>query len=688
MTRSAFARASCVCDAAVLAFAGWTVLAHSAVWLGVGLAALQWAAGGAAVLAGASAWVWRARLAATAIVDPLPAPQAESIPQWQRIAVLALAGGCGASYWSGIPATALWLVASALAAVLTCRELLVTAPATSVTPATPRSPATPPDGSRARSAEGRRGFLILAALSLSCVCLALAASRPDQDDAFYLNLAVAAADHPDAPLLAQDTLHGIPGIPLALPVYKVHSLELLEAAASRVLGLPVLDIAHVLVPALAALLLPFGCGRLLRLLVPDRWILCVGVTIAYFVFAGGPMSGWANFGIVRLHQGKGMLLTLALPLIAAYAIEYARGPSIARWVRLAAAQVAGVGLSATALWLAPLVAGIALAGGAYRETGKRRGLSLRVLASGLGASGYVVVLALGLRAATETAFRDAVAPSPELALASAELAEQAIRVVVGDGPMGALVWLSALGAWSLASTTAARRFCAFIAVGWLVLWNPYWGAWIAAHVTSAPTYWRALWLLPIPILSAVVLTGPLAFAPRRRALATALAAVLCAGVFLLAPTAWTLSRANHVTLGWPGWKVPGRALDAAIVLTADAGPEERVLAPRHVAAWIPALHDAPSPLVVRPAYLPLLSGVLDEAELQARVALFRLVSGERRAAHADVLLERALDDSRLTGVCLTRTAARWTDLTQSLVRAGFQKVHENAEYQVWRRESS
>ncbi len=90
---------------------------------------------------------------------------------------------------------------------------------------------------------------------------------------------------------------------------------------------------------------------------------------------------------------------------------------------------------------------------------------------------------------------------------------------------------------------------------------------------------------------------------------------------------------------------------------------------------------------MRPAYLPLLSGVLDAAELQNRVALFRLVSGEQRAPHASVLLEQALEDSRLTGVGLTRTAARWTDLTLSLGRAGFQKIHENAEYQIWRRES-
>ena len=64
-------------------------------------------------------------------------------------------------------------------------------------------------------------------------------------------------------------------------------------------------------------------------------------------------------GIPRLHQGKAVLVTLLVPLVAAYGIELARRPSLASGLRLAAAQIAAVGASATGLWLAPAVAGLA-----------------------------------------------------------------------------------------------------------------------------------------------------------------------------------------------------------------------------------------------------------------------------------------------------------------------------------------
>ena len=86
------------------------------------------------------------------------------------------------------------------------------------------APSAPP------AARGRGLESALWGLAVACAVLALVSHRVDLDDAFYLNLAVAAADAPGAPLLTGDTLHGIAGLPMHLPVYRLHSYEVWNGA--------------------------------------------------------------------------------------------------------------------------------------------------------------------------------------------------------------------------------------------------------------------------------------------------------------------------------------------------------------------------------------------------------------------------------------------------------------------------
>ena len=93
------------------------------------------------------------------------------------------------------------------------------------------------------------------------LALALLAHRPDLDDAFYLNLAVAAVDQPQAALLAEDTLHGIAGLPVHHPVYRVHTWELWNALWSWLTGVPVIAMFHWVSASLAAALVPLACQK-------------------------------------------------------------------------------------------------------------------------------------------------------------------------------------------------------------------------------------------------------------------------------------------------------------------------------------------------------------------------------------------------------------------------------------------
>ncbi|MBW2287271.1 MAG: hypothetical protein JRG90_05545, partial [Deltaproteobacteria bacterium] len=61
----------------------------------------------------------------------------------------------------------------------------------------------------APAVHGRARELALWGMALICVVVALVVHRPDYDDAFYVNVAVAAADFPEHALLAGDTLLGV-----------------------------------------------------------------------------------------------------------------------------------------------------------------------------------------------------------------------------------------------------------------------------------------------------------------------------------------------------------------------------------------------------------------------------------------------------------------------------------------------
>jgi hypothetical protein len=660
-------------DGGVLAFAGFTVCAHASVALGWGLDRLGWLAVGGAIATVALVPMLRRFGTEPTGTGGLPEAVAtdEAPATWQRIAVAATAAAASGVLLLDGPLAGVWCLAALAVGFACVLELARGTPA--------QGEPYPGDA---------RTTTWLVALAVVCLGVTLVSHRPDADDAFYLNLAVAAREAPGAPLLAGDTLHRVAGAPLALPVYRVHSYELLQATLARWTGRPVLDVAHLWLPALAALLLPFVHARVLRRLVPRAWPAATGVVVAVLLFAAAASHGWANFGLVRLHQGKGVLLSLLLPAVVGYGLRFARRGDLRSWLLLAAAQIAALGVSASALWLAPAVAGTALLAG-LPSPGSNHGT--RRLGLGLAASAYPLAAGLLLRAETMNTFAQAAVPSPEMSKASGELAAEALAAVLGPGFIGAATLFVVIAAWSFARTPVARRLCAFAAAAALLLWNPFLADRIAAHLTSAATYWRVLWVLPLPTLLAVVLVLPMERpgdrAPGLRAwAAVAFASLLVFGGLALAdPRSAVLSAKNSVRLDWPGWKVPPKEFAVARIVVEASGPDQVVLAPQAVAPWIPTLAGYPAVLVVRIPYLPVLAPVLQERELQQRVRLMRLVSGRNLPPAAIDTLRDTIARDDLRVVALATRALRWPELTALLGETGFQKIHQDADYQVWKR---
>jgi len=651
-----------IVDGACLVFAAWTLACHMAV-----------AAGGSLWLAatGFVALLVALPVALRRLPDaPMPLVPPPVAPGWDpALRAGGILAACVAAWTLSESPLALWWAAVGLLGAATLASVR-------------QDPA--PGASLARG----RGFeAALWGLALGCAGLALLAHRPDLDDAFYLNLAVAAVDDPRAALLAEDTLHGIAGLPVHYPTYRVHTWELWNALWSRLTGVPVIAMFHWVSALLAAALIPLAWARLFRRLVPSYWLAAVCVLLLVLIVGGDLHRGYGNFAFVRIWQGKSVVLSVLLPVVAACALDFSRAPSWRRGLLLAATQIAALGCSSSALWAAPAVS---LSAAACALRPGRAGL--RRLALAASTSIYLLGVGAGMQAtlAEDHAARLA-EPGPAVAAEKREerasrhvpglQLEAALATVLGDGAARSLGLVALLGGWAFVAPGLGRRYACVVPLAvLLVLLNPYTSDAVSRSVVGN-SYWRTFWVLPIPALLALSLSAAFGWG-RGRVLAGS-ATLLACGLFALVPDHTTLSPKNDVRLGWPGFKVT-EAYRVAELFHERMPAGASVVAPRAVAAWLPTFTGRTHPLLVRDAYLRRHRAALGHEDLDHRLLMTEFVSGVSAEPNAALHFAHGLERYAVRGVLLavTPTALR---AREALRDAGFEKVLATLEFEIWTR---
>lgn len=538
----------------------------------------------------------------------------------------------------------------------------------------------------------RRRECALWLLAAASVAVALVCHRPDRDDAFYVNVAVAVADQPERPLLSGDTMHAGEGLPLHMPLYRVHAYEVANGVLAFATGIPAIACIHWLSAALAALLLPLALARLFRLLVPEAWPWAVAFALAALLLAGETHRSWGNYGLVRIWQGKAILVSVVLPLVYAYAVRYALRPSARSWILLCACQIAGLGASAAAIWLLPLSAGLALLSATRFD---RAGL--RSAATGLLASSYPLAAGIAMRGGVALPVGE---PSPGAAL-GAELA-RTLASVAGTGDFRVLALGTATLAWAALRPGLAQRFAIAVPLGALLFASPFWEDVVRTRVTG--WHWRVAWALPFPILLGLALTAPIAWSSRgsksgahvSRAIAIALSLAATAALPFALRLRTTLDGANGAVsgfeIGWPHLKVEREAFRFAERSVDVLSPGTPILAPTAISAWLPTFHRAPRPIEVRPQYVRALAPALGREDAELRRMLTLYVSGvfpdgapprgERMRALREGLARYALG-----AVAVERSAPRELaeEVRGILGDAGFALRISDSRYELWTR---
>ena len=531
--------------------------------------------------------------------------------------------------------------------------------------------------------EQRLQNTLLWILVVVAVCMTLVAHRPDADDTRYVNRAVAVADDPNAQILQYDTRHSVPGVPIR-KTSKLISNEMLAGGFAWVTHLPAIYFFHLVFPPLAAMLTILAFGELFRILAPKQWAFGVLAVVVFLCANGEVHRTFGNFSFVRLHQGKGILVSIIVPLIIVYSLRFVFRPTVRNWLLLASAQIAAIGVNATGLMIAPTVAILAALTGIL---GMKAATGVKRVVLSFTASVYVLGLGLYTKLSMVRFYVNLDRyPAAMKALSSVQQQDTSffdrnIAYVFGDGRFALVCLIIILTAWFWCETRLARRICLIfpIAVG-LLFANPLVEDVVMKYITGKDVYWRVFWLLPLPAMAGITLLAPLS-SPKLRLLSLKWRY----GIFILllgllggvVSEQSIFSKENYVRIGVPGLKVTAEYQIAQAINDAVLD-RPNVLVPESVSVWLPTMHHHPYPLVSRFRYQYKLS-----SQRQERVMLTRYIMGQERPDNAPHVFHKGMQHYRIAAVCVPVSNPWAEEIRQVLKEASFDKHLLLLSHEIW-----
>ncbi len=538
----------------------------------------------------------------------------------------------------------------------------------------------PESGERARPSKAATWGV--AVIALAALAVTLASHRPDIDDAFYVNMAVGAAENPTQPLLARCTLYDLKDIPLS-SLNKFQAFEVLAGAVSSLTGIPAMAVIHLIFSGLAALLFAAGNTLLLRFLRVKNPGWTLAALFVVLVSLGQTHRAYGNFGFVRLFQGKAIYVTVIVPLIIYFALRFARSGRAADWLLLASAQVCGLGLTSSSLPLTPFIVGAALLAG--RPPKDRAGL--RRLALGCLSCFYIAAAAFVLRGmlAREPGLARPLPFHPDRLGFAAAIA----REVLGSGAGLAAAAVMILTAWLVVRTPLARRLAVVFPVLFLgIFLNPLLLDFnLRWFPIAEDVYWRVFWAFPIPIFMALVLSSPLEWSPplpRKAGWGSAFGLLL---VFLAVFPENVLRPADGNRLGVPSLKVQPPYAAAAQIARSVPG-RSSILAPNEVNLWAGTVQPQIFPLLVRGYFAAGIARIYGPGEMERRNVLVGFISGVSNPPEAFRLFREEVAKGSYAAVCFDRSIKWKAEVVAVLKQYRYVRRRGVGRYDIWLRKIS
>ena len=209
-------------------------------------------------------------------------------------------------------------------------------------------------------------------LALLMALLSLVMVRPDRDDVFVVNRSTWVAEH-DAAFPERDTIFSDDVLPVERPAGLPTSVEALVGSLAAFLSTAVGTVGAAsmtylgLAPMVAALSV-LATWRLLRGLGVRSPALATWVGTVFLVLDGTEHGSFGNFSAGRSWQGKVVFLVVVVPTLWHHATLWGSDGRRRHLLATVSGVVAGLGLTSTAVLVAPAVVVAAAAAGVVAAT--------------------------------------------------------------------------------------------------------------------------------------------------------------------------------------------------------------------------------------------------------------------------------------------------------------------------------
>jgi uncharacterized protein DUF6077 len=482
-------------------------------------------------------------------------------------------------------------------------------------------------------------FAALVGLGFGAMSLFL--NRPNGDDTFYVNRAVGTAQLNRIPvrdiIFTDERIGPISGA--GLPV---DSFSALEGAVGRFVGIHGASVAYYVVPPLMTFFATWALWRLVRAWAPRSVVLCFALGCVYWIFSAQSALTAGSYFLNRMWQGKVILVAWLVPTAYVLLTRWLAGRDSRTAVLLLAVGVSGIGMTASATFVVPLLFGTAMLTLVARRDW--RGFPVLLAASafpflvGFIATQMYSVKLLGDRELSNAWY---------------------FHEIFGAGALGAVSLIALWAAPWLARRGPAARLTTAIALVALLLLTP---ALLPAlneltHLTSILR--RTLWIVPLPALVGLLGAVPVAAVLRRvpdarslqRRIATAAPAVVVAALLVgLGHPLWISWRKDEpLWVAQPAWKVHERPLRKAWAILRHYDEPDPILAEEPIMHAIGIITIRPKGVNARGFYA--LLAPEPRQRTRDRLALTRWVTGEEPTPPRE-RIERALIELRVRLVCV------------------------------------
>lgn len=371
-------------------------------------------------------------------------------------------------------------------------------------------------------------LFILFAIFLTC-CL----KRPDRDDQLYLGISVMVLDRPSTALNH---------LPFGRYVFSAH--EYLKALFSLITRIPLLSSFYLVIPSIMTFLVITIHWKLSKLFTPKYWQLSILMLLVVFLAWGDAHRTHANFGLVRLFQGKGCLVSLVIPAIFYYYSKYRITNARIYLLLMLFTALSGVGFSPTAIIICPLLLVLLTLADFLTDIKQIRKY-------------YPILLIILIPIMIGLFYRYGLHYNYQYKKSPTNL--EMLNHVLGSNYRGYFtLFCLAISPFFVYSPALKKFYRNFVIILIIMIAIPNTSE-IIAKTTYKSASWRWLWIIPFPFIISFVTTSLYETVRQRSLIGSKLLITILVAAYILAPGRHVLSERNNTSFSLFSYKLNGQS---------------------------------------------------------------------------------------------------------------------------------